>query len=74
MDEKKRCTTCVRGQYPCMYVSIARSSKTTLRQKAAHEILCGKCQCCSVHGQCMKVNNSGCMYWQPIPDTETENK
>ena len=43
-------------------------------QKAAHEILCGKCQCCSVHGQCMKVNNSGCMYWQPIPDTEAENK
>lgn len=72
MKEMKTCKTCKRGQSPCMYVSIAQSARTTVKQKKAHDILCKNCQCCSPNGVCMKAINHACRHYEEI-DTSEEN-
>ena len=69
---KKTCETCVKGQLACMYVTVAQSSRTTVTQQKAHDILCGKCPCRTPHGQCMRVLRAGCTRHIPIDNNESE--
>ena len=74
VKEIKTCKTCKRGQNPCMYVSIAQSARTTVKQKRAHDILCKNCPCCSPNGVCMKVINHACRNFDEMITENEKNK
>lgn len=71
MKDVKTCKKCKRGESPCMYVSIAQSARTTVKQKRAHDILCKNCPCCSANGVCMKVLNHACRNYE---ENDTQNE